>query len=139
MNDFKIGIVAIFLISLIGCSSEQNLNNPTDANSIFGKWKLVEKYLSAGGPQYKVDVENGAEYSFSNNGDFVSDDFFGCTTGEFELESNTLNLMYDCDKFQDYNGLISYSLSFESNFLTLIPTTIICVEGCSYKFKKISN
>ncbi len=132
------GIAALFLISLIRCSSnsEQKLN---DSSDIHGKWKLVEEYLSAGGPQYKVDVENGAEYVFLDNSTFVSSDFLGCKTGKFELDSNTntLNLMYDCDQVQDYDGIISYRASLESGFLILVPKTIICTDGCRSIFKKI--
>ncbi|NMH89421.1 hypothetical protein [Flavivirga algicola] len=135
MNYFKFGAMLILLISLFGCSD--NEQKQYEDNSIFGKWKLVEQYISSGGPQYKVDVENGSEYIFSNKGTFVSNDFLGCKQGEFRFESNTLNLMYDCDKVQDYGGVISYSASFESGLLILVPKTIICTEGCRYIFKKI--
>ncbi|WP_303319002.1 hypothetical protein Q4Q34_19415 [Flavivirga abyssicola] len=140
MNNFRISVVAVFLVCLTGCSSsEQKLNNPTDDNAIFGKWKLVEQYMSVGGPQFKVDVENGAEYSFLNNGIFVSDHLLDCTEGKFEFESDTLNLMYNCDKFKKYEKGISYRASLESDVLTLTPITIICMDGCSYIFKKITN
>ncbi len=135
MRHFKFSIIAILLIFLVGCSSKEQ--KQFDDDFIIGKWKLVEQYISSGGPQYKVDVEKGTEYNFLNNGTFVSSSFFGCQAGEFEFESNTLNLMYDCNEIQDNNGIISYSANFESDFLILVPKTIICTEGCRYIFKKI--
>lgn len=141
MNSFKIGFVVIFALFLLGCSSsEQKVN---EDSSILGKWKLVEAYISAGGPQYWVDVEDGTEYGFFSDATFTSDSFFDCTNGDFEIESNELNLMYNCqeikDQFQNSEGVISYDFSFEKNFSLLTPTTVICFEGCTYKFKRISD
>ncbi len=142
MQNIKIGCSTVFILLLLGCdSNEQKLND--DDDSIFGKWKLVESYISVGGPQYWADVEDGIEFNFFVDGSFTSGSFFDCTNGNFEIESNELYLMYDCqkikDKFQNSEGVISYDFSFENDFLLLTPTTLMCVEGCLYKYKRIPD
>tara|TARA_R110002049_G_scaffold308623_1_gene513176 strand:- start:549 stop:974 length:426 start_codon:yes stop_codon:yes gene_type:complete len=141
MNGFKISYLAVFIFFILGCTSNEQKAN--EDNFIYGKWKLVKAYISAGGPQYWVDVEDGGEYVFFSDRTFTSKSFLDCTNGDFEIESNELNLMYDCqeikNQFQDSNGILSYDFSFKENFLLLTPTTLRCIEGCSYKFKRISD
>jgi hypothetical protein len=105
---------------------------------IIGNWKLVEAYISSGGPQYWVNIENGEEFTFSSSGLFSSNKFSECTTGDFSVELNELSLNYNCNGFktgfENSEGAITYKITFESNYLLLTPTSVICFEGCTYKY-----
>ncbi len=135
-------LASVFIMS--SCSKNDEVPESKDLsydNSILGNWKLVEAYISSGGPQYWVDIESGEEITFLSNGSFESNRFPECTTGEFSIESNELFLTYTCDGFttgiENPEGAITYKLTFKSNYLILTPTSVICFEGCSYKYKRI--
>ncbi|GHA51709.1 hypothetical protein GCM10007103_35190 [Salinimicrobium marinum] len=126
------------------CSKNEEISERKDLtfdHSITGNWKLVEAYISSGGPQYWVDIENGEEFTFLSNGSFESNKFSECTTGDFLVESKELFLNYNCDGFtsgfETPEGAITYRFTFEDNYLILTPTSVVCVEGCSYKYKRI--
>lgn len=113
-----------------------------DESVIVGKWKNTEAFISAGGPQYWVDVENGEYIEFFENGTFSSNRFTECIIGKFSIEENKLLLEYNCNGFnaesENEEGFITYKLEFYSDYFILTPTSgPICIEGCSYKFQKI--
>lgn len=124
---------------LFSCDSEKS--NELDKNDLMGKWKLTEAYISAGGPQYWVDVEDGEELEFYEDSTFTSNRYSECTKGVFSIKMEELFLDYSCDGFEtvseNEDGLITYILNFESNYVVLTPTSgPICIEGCSYKYQK---
>lgn len=133
-------LASVFSIS--SCSKNYDALESKDFSMkddpIIGEWKLVEAYISSGGPQYWVDIEDGTEYIFSSNGTFLSNNFSECTIGDFSIVSNELFLYYRCNgfttRFENPEGAITYTVTFESNYLLLTPTSVICFEGCSYKF-----
>lgn len=132
------------IIFLTSCSKNtdtmESRNLSLLDNPILGKWQLVEASISSGGPQYWVTIENGEEFTFSSDGSFVSDRFSECTTGDFSVESNELLLNYNCNGFtteyENSEGAITYKITFESNYLLLTPMSVLCIEGCSYKYKR---
>lgn len=134
-------VLASFFL-MVSCSKNNDILENQDLSllnvSILGNWKLVEAYISAGGPQYWINIENGEEITFLSNGSFSSNRFSECTTGVFSIESNELILDYNCSgfitEFENPEGAITYKLAFESNTLILTPTSVICIEGCSYKY-----
>lgn len=129
-------LASVFIMS--SCSKNEEIpesKNFSYDQSILGDWKLVEAYISSGGPQYWVDIESGEEITFLSDGSFESNRFSECKTGEFSIESNELFLTYTCDGFS--SRAITYKLTFESNYLILTPTSVVCVEGCIYKYKRI--
>ncbi|WP_209404229.1 hypothetical protein [Pseudozobellia sp. WGM2] len=138
---FRLVILVVLLSFTIAC--DKNLGTPLEGNSRWiGKWKLTEAYISAGGPQYWVDVENGEEFEFFEDGTFSSDRFDTCSEGRFIIQSNELSLKYDCDeidrKFKNADGFITYTIEFENDYFILTPSSgPICIEGCSYKYKKL--
>lgn len=141
MNIIRKKILIVLSIFLFYCSSSnQNLNEDF---SIIGEWKMIESYISAGGPQFWVDVENGFEYTFFRDRTFISSDYFGCTSGKFNVGSDELSLEYDCDgikeKLGNSSGITTYKFNFDDGYLLLTSTTVFCVEGCSYKFEKIKD
>ena len=134
----------LLLLLLIDCDKASDKPIPPNATLIEGKWKQNEAYISAGGPQYWIDVDNGEEIEFYNNGTFSSNRFTECTTGTFSLEENKLSLEYDCDGFETQSengdGFITYDLELFSNHFILTPTSgPICIEGCSYKYQSENN
>ncbi|ULC60292.1 hypothetical protein MBM09_04705 [Flaviramulus sp. BrNp1-15] len=112
-----------------------------DENLIAGKWVLTEAYISAGGPQYWIDIDNGEEIEFFENGTFSSNKFSECITGNFSIVENKLLLKYNCIGFtsnaENEDGFITYKLEFFSDYFILTPTSgAICIEGCSSKYQK---
>ena len=107
------------LIFFIACDNSNNDPIPADESLIIGKWKLTRAFISDGGPQYWVDVENGEEIQFFENGTFVSDKFTECTTGDFSILQNELVLDYSCNEFnpisENKDGFITYELVLYSN------------------------
>jgi len=135
----KLICIFILIFGFYSCTP----SNPQDSVSfnLNGKWKLSEAFISAGGPQYWIDVENGEEIEFFENGIFNSDRFIECTTGSFSIEQNVLLLKYSCSEFnpisENESGLITYKLELHSNYFVLTPTSgPICIEGCSYRYLK---
>ena len=136
---FKYYIITT-LIFFIACDKTTDEPIIADESLIIGKWKETEAYISAGGPQYWVDVENGEEIEFFENGTFSSDRFTECITGNFSIEQNELLLKYNCSGFntelENEEGFITYKLEFYSDYFVLTPTSgPICIEGCSYKYQ----
>ncbi|WP_318309105.1 lipocalin family protein [Flagellimonas crocea] len=127
------------MVLSVGCD-ESNGDNSTSQNSLTGKWKMTAAYISAGGPQYWVTVEDGEEIEFFANGTFISSRNPECRTGTYVVEGEELSLEFDCDGFESVmeneEGLITYNIEFNKNEFLLSPTSILCIEGCSYKYVK---
>lgn len=82
-------LLLLFLLTACGKADDKPIS--PNANLLEGKWKQNEAFISAGGPQYWVDVENGEEIDFYSNGTFSSNRFTECSTGTFSLEENILS------------------------------------------------
>ncbi|MDO5968458.1 hypothetical protein Q4Q35_01430 [Flavivirga aquimarina] len=131
----------LILLLFIACNDTKGELVTADENLIVGKWVKIEAYISVGGPQYWVDVENGEEIDFFENGTFFSNRFKECTTGNFSIEENILLLEYTCNGFnpvsENEKGFITYKLDFLSDYFILTPISgPICIEGCSYKYQR---
>lgn len=130
------------LLFFIACDKD-DIPIPADESLIVGKWKNTEAYISAGGPQYWIDVEDGVEIVFFEDSTFYSNRFTECTGGNFSIVENELLLEYSCDGFdsgfENEDGFIIYKLEFYSSYfnLTLKSGSFFCTEGCSSKFQKI--
>jgi hypothetical protein len=140
----KFATASLLMILSFGCNNDNNNDAGIEGEkSIIGSWKLVEAYISSGGPQYWVTIENGEVYNFFSNGIFSSNRYSECTSGNFSTEFNKLILNYDCNGFttgfENSEGAITYEITLESNYFLLTPTSVTCIEGCSYKYKKISD
>jgi|SRR5690606_10071730 len=140
MKHFILIFGLLFTVS--GCSSDDN--DIDYGEGLIGTWKLVEVYLSDGGSQSAwVSVKNGYVYTFKNNGTFTSSRFEECNRGKFEETEHILTLIFDCEEFtagiEDPEGTFVENLKFENNHMILSPAYMSCVEGCSYKFKKIAS
>ena len=153
-NILKFGIATIIIILSFSCEASDTETSNTekkdgDTNaveknnteySIIGKWKLIESYISSGGPQYLVKIENGTELEFFENSTFLSNESSICSRGTFKIEFNELMLDYECNElgdFENLDGFITYQITIERDSFSLIPTSIICTEGCTYIYKKL--
>jgi hypothetical protein len=135
----KLVYLFILVFSFLSCTSDDG--DKTIDSELIGTWKMTEAFISSGGPQYWVDVENGEDFEFFENGMFSSTRFSECTTGTFSVEQNKLVLQYNCNGFEstseNQDGFITYDLKFEADTFIATPTSgPICIEGCSYKYQK---
>ena len=91
-------------------------------------------------PQWTT-VANGYTYTFSDDGTFSSTRFTECTTGTYEVSSNSITLDYGCAGFgtgiENPAGTFVENYSFESENIILTPSYMNCIEGCGYRFEKI--
>ncbi|MBJ2173064.1 hypothetical protein JBL43_02365 [Aureibaculum sp. A20] len=133
----------LFSILVLFIACDDATDEPLTANEtlMVGEWKQNEAYISDGGPQYWIDVENGEEIKFKTDGTFSSNNYTECSTGNFSVNENKLFLEYDCDGFEtiseNENGIITYNIELYSNYFILTPTSgPICIEGCSYKYQR---
>ena len=133
----------IYLLILMLCFSSCSSDDSTkaDLDNLTGEWKLTEAYISSGGPQYWIDVENGEELIFYEDKTFVSNKFSECTNGIFSIEMDELSLEYICEEFEseqeNQNGLITFTIEFKADYFIVTPISgPMCIEGCSYKYTK---
>ena len=129
-----------YLLFFIACDKSVDEPIIADESLLVGKWEQTEAFISAGGPQYWIDIENGEVIEFFENGTFSSDRFSECTTGNFLIEETILNLEYNCtgfnSGFENEEGFITFEMEFYSNYFILTPTSgPNCTEGCSYKYQ----
>lgn len=141
MNRFSsCWLVLGLLIVFLGCDNTDG-NLPNVDNGILGKWKMTKAYISSGGPQYWIIIEDGEEIEFYSDGKFTSNRSLECTTGSFVLNGENLSMKYGCEDYEEgienKDGLITYHIAFEEGDMLLTPTSVICIEGCSYKYVKI--
>lgn len=132
-------LVLVLLSPLSACNDTEN-ENPND-HSILGKWKLTEAFISSGGPQYWVDVEDGEEIEFLSNSRFTSTNYPECPEGEYVLDEENLVLDFDCEDIElvaeNEEGLVTFRIEFKNGDFLLSPTSVICIEGCSYKYERM--
>lgn len=83
-------------------------------------------------------IENGPLYHFGHDGSLtVSTDFdISCHEGTYKLDEEELVFTYGCD-MGDTPNPFTYHITFEEDYMVLRPKSIVCMEGCSYKYKKI--
>ncbi|WP_437394928.1 hypothetical protein [Flagellimonas lutimaris] len=141
MKRWFIGLLCFGLLSVLVKCDSNGSDDIIEEQSILGKWKLTEAYISAGGPQYWVNIEDGEEIVFLDSGNFSSDRYTECTAGEFMVDEDILTLDFNCEGFEsemeNEEGLITYQIELGENEFLLTPLSVICIEGCSYKYIRI--
>lgn len=141
MSHFKILLFSAFIFSLQGCTTDDK--DDESNQSIIGAWQLTEASISAGGASEWNRVDDGETYQFFEDGSFTSTSFDDCSKGEFILENQILSLNYTCPNFEtgleNEAGFITYEVKFENDGFLLIPKSVVCVEGCAYKFTRTKS
>lgn len=97
---------------------------------------MVEQKIGTGGPGEWIEVSDGDTFEFNEDGSFEEPSHPHCATGTFEVIGDTLRLNYDCPEydvtwdylFQDFNNT-SFKLS---------PLTVMCIEGCQFRYRRIN-
>lgn len=137
-------LIIITVLNLFSCEQSEDLDKNNSEHSIIGRWKVVEASYSIGGPeQITKAVEDGSEYTFSNDLTFTSNASPECTSGIYSIqESDTLSyslltLQYECTRINTPINMETYTTSFVTpDQIILVPKSVMCREGCSYKFQK---
>lgn len=135
MRNFWIGVAVMFYFS--SCEKEINLPFEFSAEKLVGKWELYQFRGNTGGGDYRTPYEpSGKTITFFSNGKLSSVNFFDCSEGEYQVVDLDITLFFDCEGEVAEQG---YSMSGEGEDLVISPTgPFICIEGCSYIFKRIN-
>jgi hypothetical protein len=138
----KFKYLIALLLFLTACNKLLDDSISAEEHLITGKWKQTEAYIISGGPQYWVNIENGEEIEFFENGTFSSTRFAECVSGTFSIKENELLLKYNCRGFkpdaENDEGFITYKLKLLPDYFILTPTSgALCIEGCSVKYHNI--
>lgn len=126
------------LLFLIACDPEESVSESLKtALPLVGQWKLVEQKVSIGGPATWQKVDNGDTFTLKEDGSFSNLQIFGdCSTGTFEATDDELILTYNC---ADDTKPFTYALKRDNEAIILSPKTVICTDGCEYKYQKTSE
>lgn len=135
-------LTIIVITSFLSCEKNEGITL-NDSELIIGKWKLVESSYSIGGPLITEVVEDGHEITFSNNLTFTSSASPECINGTYRINENDtlwyseLTLQYECIRVNSPINIITYAINFTSqDQFILVPKSVTCIEGCSYKYQK---
>lgn len=128
-------IILTLFILLNSCSSEEN---PT-VSKLKGKWQLTETSWPETAADFGLwyPIENGYFIEFKSSRNFTSTEFTNCGYGKYFCNEKMINFVYSCSGFKNpYHYTIT---ELNENTLILEPDYLNCIEGCKYKFTKISN
>lgn len=129
----------LMLFIFMGCNFSEDLLFQENPDTFPGKWMLVETSFSAGAELEYNKVENGGYYNFQSDGSFTSVHLDDCGRGTYLLdEDSKLILTYDCDT-KDSPNPYTFSITFKEDYFILSPLSIMCIEGCPSKFKKLEQ
>ena len=130
--------IAVVLMALIVSSCvDKNPLDSREGEGLAGEWQLKEQKIGYGPPGEWEDVENGKIIEFTS-GTFKGLDNFNssCDSGTYEIKDDELLLTYTCG---DQNDSFVYSVILEGTSMIISPRTVICIEGCEYRYQKISD
>ncbi|MFK8102744.1 MAG: lipocalin family protein [Saprospiraceae bacterium] len=128
----------LFFLLALGITSCQSKKTTAKVpQSLTGKWQLVEQKIGIGASDTPWSkVENGTILNFKADQNFTDRNHPQCQTGKYEMEAKKFTLSYDCS---NYNEALSHSYEIKDGFLYTQPLTLICSDGCDYKYQKIAN
>lgn len=141
---FKNILGLLLLVLMISCSKSEKaeliLSEPAptvevDPTVIEGKWKLVETYSDPGdGSGNFAPVNSNKTFEFFKNGTLVSNGEI-CSLTTTTQNPSTTNYSVRCKTIICPNNFhMSFSLE-NGELLVHFP----CIEGCTFKFEKISG
>ncbi len=129
-----IGILALYI--LLSCSSDDVMPMDFPASELVGKWEQYQYEGSIGAGSFRTSYEpTGRTITFNSNGKITNEIFFQCREGEFRVDDEILIFRFDCNEEVPER---TYLMTKEGEDLVLSPRApYMCIEGCSYIFKKI--
>lgn len=131
MRYFVLSAFCLFLFS--SCSKN---SCDMDNQSLIGKWQLIEQNISNGGPSKWESVNDGKRFSLFEDGTYEGIKFFtDCDMGSYGSTATELLLMPNCnDGSEDF----MYSITRDCDQLILRPLTVLCIEGCAFRYERIN-
>ena len=129
-------IVCLGFFAATACNKSTVYNSKSYPDSLQGKWRYVEYYISSGGPGnwYPANpatqwIELKANGSVSSNMDPFKD------ADRYELpDSNKIKFIIPAKP--DGYLLYQYQIDTVQAALILSPLNPMCIEGCAIKFKR---
>lgn len=119
-------IVLLFLFA--GCDKD---TVELDQDSIPGKWKLRESYVSDGSPGKWVQSKTDLVVEFKSDGTLAGNVFTGYAT--YTIKDAKTIVLFKADKTEQ-----NYAYELKDGVLTLSPAgPIMCIEGCADRFVRI--
>jgi hypothetical protein len=118
------------------CSREDDQPFELFDEELVGTWEQYQYEGSVGSGSFRTPYEpTGIRITFLSNGKLRSESFFQCSEGEFKVADEILTIQFDCKEEVPER---TYLMAKEGEDLVLSPRTpFMCIEGCSYIFKKI--
>ena len=129
-------ILLLLCLVILGCGKDNDDELPNVDSDIVGKWQLEATRISPGGIVDWSNIANGEIYDFLDNGTFQLSNSKECdmtSIGTYSLKEDNLALEFLCDS---ETRKPNYFFWFNEGKLVL--GFIGCIEGCSYRFKKIN-
>ncbi len=128
--------ILLALCSLIVFACKKDAPAYSNAGLI-GKWELTEFYSSTGGGGSWQSATDATRHTveFMSDGTFISDGFlYYGATAYTQTDSAVIEFLHA----QNNTAVLDYVFELENNNsqLTISP---LCIEGCSYRYKAISN
>ena len=135
MKYFWIGIIA--LLSFTSCDKDENLPFELTSEGLVGTWELYQYQGNTGADDYRTPYEpSGSTITFLADGKLSSFEYFECTDGIYQVADRILTVLFDCEEEIPNH---EYLMRQEEGDLVLAPRApYMCIEGCSYIFKKIN-
>ncbi|MFB9863045.1 hypothetical protein EFA69_03275 [Rufibacter immobilis] len=131
-------LLFFILLSAFQCQHQEDIKPRSENNAIVtGKWQLEEYYMSIGGPGSwtKADPAQPSIIEFKANGDYISGKE-DCSGQYSVANGQDIIITVSCStgyvKQSELIGKIQ-----PTGELTIVPTSPTCIEGCSYKYKRI--
>ena len=146
-------ILTIFFF-ITGCGEEEAKQQET---SIYGTWQIKESRYNDGEGSKEVDkVSNGHTKTFRKNNTYSTTKFVHCqsdglangsfslgTYSHYDYSYNFVEVSFSCTNKNGetikYEEATKYTYRFENEYLILSPHDNPCHEGCSFKYKRVTE
>lgn len=127
-------VLAICMIVLL-LSQNSCKKSISSTTSLTGKWAYTANYVSIGGPgTWQPASEPNKWINIGNNGSFSSNlSPFNAATSWQLVDSMHIRFIVP---FGQQSFVYAYTLDRINGELQLLPTGVICIEGCAQKFSK---
>jgi hypothetical protein len=138
-RSFQSLSIHVLLSSILCSSCAKNddlccgLENSESYDALIGKWQLVEQKVGIGPPGEWKDVYNGEQFEFFSDLTFSSTTT-DCSSGTFGVGDNILKFYCADESVMDFK-----IVEFTPSSIILTPTSVICTEGCLYRYEKIQG
>lgn len=125
-----IQILSIVLLFLFTACDKETVE--LDQDSIAGKWKLRESYLSEGGAGKWEQSKKDVVVEFKTDGSLAGNAFQSYVS--YSIKDTKTIVFSKADKTEQ-----NYAYELKDGVLTMSPSgPIMCIEGCADRFVKIN-